>query len=302
MKEIYVNSVAEFLETYKKFQSLFGSGLYLFRGVKNKAWEHIPVIFREFSCCQQSRIISGISISGRIYEDNEREILSHFFKEAYSYHPNIPIENHAEWLQIAQHYGVPTRLLDFTENPLVALFFCCHDMDEYEGYVSLIHFENFREWSCLNKEFVSMSPQDIMDGIINDQIFGQFLKDPEHQEVKIKDTPIIISPTYIDHRMSAQSSKFMLWGSNTNSLEKMLKEGNYMSFPSDGVRIGQSHDLRFFRKIYIDQKAKINIMKELELMNINEKTIFPGLDGIGKYIERKYRKSPDDFSWMPLVN
>lgn len=286
MEKTHVRSVSEFLDTYKKLQPPISKSLFLFRGVQNAEWKHIPVAFRQYSGSVEMNG-RAVPMSGFMYP-SESEMLSHFCKEAYGHFPNISPNDRIMWLEIAQHYGVPTRLLDFTENPLVALYFCCQQMDSKEGYVSIIHFFNFMQWSIFNDDSSTLSVNDLISHIVNDQIFHG-----SSQIEKMKVRPIIITPTYIDNRMSAQSSKFMLWGSNNYALEEMIRENNYMIPFSEGSKLGNENE-RFFTKIYIDENAKKSIMKELQLMNVTEKTIFPGLDGIGRYIERTYRRGFHD--------
>lgn len=296
MERVSIHSISEFLSIYKKFQLQFGMGPYLFRGVRDSNWQHIPLVFRKFLYSQKDDSSRKIQVSGAIYLTSENEILEHFLKESYSLCLGFSRDDRAMGLQFAQHYGVPTRLLDFTDNPLVALFFCCHELDDSEGYISLIHYKNFMQWSFSEQEFRRKTRKEVIEHIVNDQIY--LLKECDNPKLK----PILITPSYIDQRMSAQSSRFMLWGESDNSLEEMIAENNYMILSPDNTVYYQLHDERFFSKIFVDKNAKRSIMEELELMNINEKTIFPGLDGIGKYIERKYRRSPDNFSSMPLVN
>ena len=249
---------------------------------------------REFEGEKKSELVEGGSISGRIYSPSEIEILSHFKKEASGILTHVPQEDNLAWLQYAQHYGVPTRLLDFTANPLVALYFCCQSESKTDGSFWIVNTANFHRWSrdedICKDERLKHTRKSIIDHIL----LNMSSVNPSENEELTKDRPVLFIPPYIDQRMSAQSSRFMLWGNDDSALDDMGIENNEMVLCPDGMRIDTINDQRFWSKLIIPYNCKHSLMRELDLLDINEKSIFPGLDGIGKYVNKYHKNNPDD--------
>lgn len=95
---------------------------FIYRGHGNESYQLLPGIFR------WHEKENGTSVSE--YSQMEHTILQDFIGEACRYIKDVSTEDIHAWLEIAQHFSVPTRLLDFTENPLVALYFACADINE----------------------------------------------------------------------------------------------------------------------------------------------------------------------------
>lgn len=114
------------LESFMSYQYGFPETDF-FRGQSSFEYKLIPSIGRRFKEGQESVL--------KIYE---KEIFDDF-KRKYSMFTDARPRNDKEFLFLAQHYGLPTRLLDWTYNPLIALYFaCCSNFDKngvvYQSY------------------------------------------------------------------------------------------------------------------------------------------------------------------------
>src|ERR671918_2660247 len=111
MKEMKINTFNEFHEIIEKYDAR----TVIYRGVKSAKYPLIPKIGR----------ITPPS-SARSREDNEQEILRLFKEKALPYLDFMPA-NDWDWLALGQQHGLPTRLLDWTGNPLVACYFAVEE-------------------------------------------------------------------------------------------------------------------------------------------------------------------------------
>lgn len=84
--------------------------------------------------------------------------------------------------------------------------------------------------------------------------------------------------------MNLQSSIFMLWGANRRKLTDFMQPEFYMS---DAEQV-ENKDTGIIGNILIPGDKKNEIIKQLDLCGINEKFIYPGLDGVGRYIKQKH--------------
>lgn len=286
-----INNVQEYIDAIEKLKNKytyrahsigeFSNDIvepkFLFRGHGNhNKYELEPKIFRTKKT-QYGSITQ--------YSQLEYNILADFISEAKAYEKNILDNDIQAWLEIAQHYKVPTRLLDFTENPLVALYFACRSKTDTVAAVWILN-EKLYEKRIWNVPFLKLTvdSQTIVNAIIEREIllFGK----PQRNNLIEYKYPWIYKPRYRDERMKFQSSMFMIWGSMEGALTNMLAENDYMNFEDKEVVTPDTTG--FLCALEINPEKKTEILKQLNMLGINEKFIYPGLDGIGKTIAKKY--------------
>ena len=264
----------------------------MFRGQSNCTWPLLPKYFR--------RNTDGT----RIYSSGIEEIMVSFQREAFPYimklNPkaindksieNLMSSNHFEHedlqlMQIAQHYGVPTKLLDFTRNPLVALYFACAEESNNDGCV----------WLVNTISYSNLYTNCLMNSITIDPTFNKFKKFPR-----------ICEQNLVDNRMANQESLFFyipletpidllmpidLHMSTLNLISKFNKRTEEViskTATSITTHVTREDMKELIGKIIIPKKQTSVIRKQLNLLGINEKLIYPGLDGIGRYIDVVYQ-------------
>lgn len=281
--DIVVENVANYLkvidaikkESESNTNQLFNNEgfSFIYRGQAAKKYKLIPSILRNESIIKDR---TGVA-RANYYESFRSEAIG-IVEESYSY-------SSITWIEVAQHFGAPTHLLDFSTNPLVALYFACEKhskekVNKSDGKVWIINSLKYRQKYYGKSEYSF--------GIENDRYILSFFMQLYGFKMKItnEDTkanmPWIYKPYYRFDRMAAQSSIFMLWGRKLDDLVTLInkEEGGEVDFV-------ESNKNNIIKSITIPEYCKDKMLKELDELGINEKTIYPGLDGLGRYYARK---------------
>jgi len=132
MNEIIIES---FLEFHNIIQELYNNkNATIFRGLSNDKYELIPSIYRLNPTHEKIEII-------------EKRLLHKFKSSSIAYNIARMPTNDWEWLALAQHFGLPTKLMDWTYNPLVALFFAVEKESDTNSCVYVTwKYENLKKF------------------------------------------------------------------------------------------------------------------------------------------------------------
>jgi len=192
----------------------------------------------------------------------ERELNRDFRLFGSRYLDHLPGDE-IEWLFVMQHHDVPTRLLDWTESHLVALFFAVEDASNSAdaGVWAL------NPW-ILNKLVLEVDSVPLA----SDPVFaGYRLGDPSLVERKASaKLPAAVRPSRASARILAQRGAFTIHGSRNGGLWSMRFRK------------------RFLVVVPIRADAKSRLRRELHLAGIGRGTLFPDLAGLGAEISYRY--------------
>ena len=241
----------EFTDTLKSFSQFrkIISGIspderYFFRGEPRHDYDLIPKIGRIYKLVD--------NIFGYWSESN---VLSRFKNQAVAYIDRQPKDDW-EWLALAQHHGLPTRLLDWTTNPLVALYFAAKDIDlkkerkldpSYDGSAAIY--------------ILTMKSNYVEPGIT--------ISPFQYKNVSIYKAP------HVTRRISAQSGVFTI--QPTLSGEKS-SNGELFKPLNEHLRKNR------VRKYLIPFKLRKSLSEDLRLYGVHSASIFPDLDGLSAYL------------------
>jgi len=179
-----------------------------------------------------------------------------------------PPKDDWDWYFLMQHYGVPTRLLDWTVSALVALYFAIEDNPSADGCVWVL---NPRQ---INITLTNTGTEMDFIPIYSDKSVTGYLPKlwDEKEEHLIKDGIIAIDPPLNSHRLAAQRGKFTVHGCDTKPLE------SYEELTSALVIVE------------IPKSNKGRIARQLLSSGIAHSILFPGLEGLGTEIRDLYGK------------
>lgn len=286
----YINQYYEYLYSYvyrRKHETELGSDIksplaFFYRGVSN----------------------SNYPIASGIYRSNERHEENYYFNEISVRCPEaFRSLNTLEKMTYMQHYGCPTRLLDITSNPLVALYFACLGNADKDGIVYIfsinaneVLYSDSDRMQMLSK-FAEFRKKD--QKLLRLLAYWYILKDkfPQHSNGKYRHSileryyhaikrhngafereivpfdmlkPQFVQPNKDNPRILKQDGAFIVSALDENDAESDMKIRKYLA-----------------NEVQIPHFAKKAILEELEYVGINQATLFPEVDKVADYLRSR---------------
>lgn len=236
-KDRTIRSVGEMLESLK--EQVKATRIIWYRGHGKQDWELLPSLARE-----------------KKHLKAESALMKRFMQNAMP-HIDTPFSNEWEWMFLMQHHRAPTRLLDWSESPLAALYFAV-EAKKHLGVPGAV-------W-CLDPVGLNKAANMQFDFEFEIPSFGRDKVLDSYLPSLVRENPSELSPVAIvgprnTARMAAQLGAFTI--------------NHRMHKPIDKIGDG-SHAWRWI----IPAKAKRGILKELAYLGYSALTLFPDLDRV----------------------
>jgi hypothetical protein len=225
-----------------------------FRGHQRGHWQLCPKLYRDYG--------GYAGVRERHIEDEVRE---EFMVRAPTLSESrVAGADEWEWYFLMQHFGTPTRLLDWTEGAMLALYFAVRDNPgSYESAVWVLDAFALNERAIKTEQVIPPSAAGIRPK--ERKLVDPWLPARVANLARLPRKPIAVLPTHVARRISTQRSCFTVHGSDVSGLDRL-------------VRIKDSP----LRKIVIPRFCAVGIRLELEANGIDETTIYPDLDGLSR--------------------
>lgn len=231
---------------------------FAFRGQANSDWPLISSL---------ERIVPDSKKRRKVEEFTLKEFIKKF--PLYSGDIDKP-ENKLSWLSLMQHYGIPTRLLDFTTSPYVALYFAIENLIPNDsGSISIyaIDYDQLVRKSC---EYVKEST-DLIDKYSEnfaekcEEAFENILERSSY------DVLWFVDPMQLNDRIEKQSGTFLISGSFNKNIDELIRSIVYKEVVIEEIIIPQ----RYLESIY----------SLLRKMNLGPKNIYGNIEGLAKHLQ-----------------
>jgi hypothetical protein len=213
--------------------------------------------------------------------DQVRMMLT-FRNRASAFAPTPQRAELAEWLFLAQHHGLPTRLLDWTESPLLACLFALEETlylripKRYKSAdigIWLLHPIELNALSINLPDF----PNTFSQSAVLENF--KFAFGTTGDGLPPTALPVAIQTRFLDIRMAGQQSCFTVHGHNRSDFERLFARTEF-------ARKG------YFRKYLIPRDLAPKLLTELDRLGVSFSTVYPDLNGLATQLRLRFTGRP----------
>lgn len=175
-------------------------------------------------------------------------------------------------LVLAQHHGLPTRLLDWTYSPFVAMHFATANAEKYDidGVIWKVDFVKVNQ--LIPDPLNLLLVEEKCNAFTLDMLESE-LPSLQQLDQSLKEKHVLFfEPPSLDNRIVNQFALFSIMNDPVAIMDNWL----------------ESHP-ELYRRIIIPAELKWEIRDKLDQANITERVLFPGLDGLASWLKRHYR-------------
>ncbi|MEA2638691.1 MAG: hypothetical protein QOF51_85 [Chloroflexota bacterium] len=231
-----------------------------------------PFAFRGVADARYSLVTSLLRL-GPNHRRLEGHLLRNFRKYARS--DAGPGDSIWNWLALAQHHGLPTRMLDWTYSPYVALHFATADTASFaiDGVIWCVDYvQTHGLLPDALRAILAEEESDVFTAEMLDRAAGTLRG---FQALATSDILVFFEPPSFDDRIVNQAALFSLVSRPGAAVEEWLAQ----------------HPVTV-RKIVIPAALKWEVRDKLDQANVTERVLFPGLDGLTRWLSRYYSPRP----------
>lgn len=206
----------------------------------------------------------------------EAHMLRNFRK--YAQRSAVPGDSVWNWIALAQHHGLPTRLLDWTYSPYVALHFATEQLETFDrdGIIWMVNYHETNR--ALPAPLRTQLEREGAD-VFTPELLASVASTLEEFDA-LGDEPFVafIEPPSFDERIVNQFALFSLLSGAPSGMETWLAQ-------HPGT----------VRRIILPAALKWEVRDKLDQAGITERVLYPGLDGLSRWLKRYYtpRRTPE---------